>query len=56
MNAITATKDGIEAKFIARLDKFKHDVKASEASTSQEVMVKTNKKAGKAIRYSLILI
>jgi len=45
MNAIAATKDGIEANFTARLDKFQRDVEASQANTSQEVLAKINKKA-----------
>ena len=31
MNAIATTKDGIEANFTARLDKFQCDVEASQA-------------------------
>jgi len=43
MNAITA---GIEANFSARFDySFQHNVEASQASTSQEILAKINKKA-----------
>ena len=45
INAITATKDGIEVNFTAKLDKLQREVEASQASTSQEVMAKMNKKA-----------
>ena len=44
MNAITATKGSIEGNFTARLDKLQRKMEASQASTSQEVMAKINKK------------
>ena len=45
MNAITTMKDGIEANFTAKPDKFQRELQASQASTLQEVMAKINKKA-----------
>ena len=36
---------GIEAKVTSMLDKFQHDMVASQASSSQEVLAKLNKKA-----------
>ena len=42
IKAITA---GIEENFTARLDKFQHSVEESQASTSQKILAKINKKA-----------
>jgi len=40
MNAITATKEGIEANISSRLDKFQHNMEASLASS---LLAKQNK-------------
>ena len=37
MNALTATKEGTEALFSARLDKLQWEVEASQATSCQEV-------------------
>ena len=44
MDAIVASKTSIEAQFTSKLDKLQQEVAANQASCSQEVMTKLNKR------------
>ena len=44
MDAISTTKDSIERQFTSKLDKLQQEVAANQASCSQEVMSKLNKR------------